>query len=171
MKLGVIFTIILLITGCSEKAEEYVDFKMAFKYSTDVGHFKFIKEIDWKVNGKQCTYPVRRYEVIKSFKGGLKSGEFIDLHGDVDSYENMEKERILFITKTTSEDTFSTDECDIQMFNQFKSISMSCCLVIPNELGNNKAVIFYEMLNSEQRGPDIPLPMESVYKTLTKYGD
>ncbi|MFD2168290.1 hypothetical protein ACFSJY_18680 [Thalassotalea euphylliae] len=171
MRLAFALISIFLLSSCSGEAEKYLDFKNAFKFSDDVGHFKFIETIDWEVNGKQCNWPIRKYEVIESFKGSLKAGDTIELHGDVDSYKNMEKERILFIRKTTREDTFSTEECDIKMFTDFKGISLSCCTVEIDAKTNKKMVLFFEMINSEQRGPDIPVALESVYETLRKYGD
>jgi len=171
MKLLSIILTLFFLTSCSDKAEELLDFKNAFYFSSDVGHFKFIRIFPREVNGKKCGYPVGEYEAIKIFKGNIKAGEVVRLHGGRMAYTEDEKERILFIRESTSEDTFSTDECDIKMMDEFKGISLTCCAIKTNPDLNIKEVAFFEMLNSEQRGPDILISLERVYKILAKYGD
>jgi hypothetical protein len=171
MKLLSVILTLFFITSCSDPAEELLDFKNAFYFSSDVGHFKFIRVFPRVINGKKCGYPVGEYEAIKSFKGNIKSGEIVRLHGGRMNYAEDEKERILFIRKYTSEDTFSTDECDIKMMDEFKGISLTCCAVKTNPNTNIKEVAFFEMPDSERRGPDILISLDRVYKVLTKYGD
>ena len=171
MKLLSILLTLFLLTSCSDKAEELLDFEKAFYYSSDVGHFKFIRMFPREVNGKKCGYPVGEYEAIKIFKGNIKPGQLVRLHGGRMSYSDDEKERILFIRNSTSEDTFSTDGCDIKMMDEFKGISLTCCAVKTNAATNIKEVVFFEMLDSEHRGPDILISLDRVYKILAKYGD
>ena len=171
MKLLSIILTLFFITSCSDQAEELLDFDGAFYFSSDVGHFKFIRIFPREVNGKKCGYPVGEYEAIKTFKGNIKPGEIVRLHGGRMAYSEDEKERILFIRESTSEDTFSTDECDIKMMDEFKGISLTCCAIKTNPNTNIKEVAFFEMLDSEHRGPDILISLDRVYKILAKYGD
>jgi len=157
--------------SCSDKLDETFDFKNAFKYSENVGHLKFLEKVNVELNGKQCHLPIYKYEVIKSFKGNLKTGDVIELQGDVDSYENMKKERISFIRSTTADETFSKEECDIKMFSEYKAISLTCCVIETNSDTNKKEVIFFQMITSERTGPPIPVDLESVYVKLARYGE
>jgi hypothetical protein len=162
---------VFFLISCSDKLDETFDFKNSFKYSEDVGHLKFIEKVNIDLNGKQCNLPIYKYEVITSFKGDLKTGDVIELQGDVDSYENMKKERISFISSTTADHTFSKDECDIKMFSEYKAISLTCCVIETNLETTKKEVIFFKMITSERRGPPIPIDLETVYVKLEKYGD
>ena len=168
MKIIILAIFAICLSSCSRPFDEIINFESASEYSTDIGHFEFLKTVPRVIDGKRCTYPVRKYRAIKIFKGSLQAGDVIELHGDVDSYENMESERILFISNTSSADTFSTEKCDIEMFESYKGINNWCCNITTDSKTSEKFVVLYKMVNSEQKGPDILVPLISVYKELER---
>ena len=160
-------SVILLL--CLMSCGEEVDLQLLqgqSKGSTDSGHFEFIKYVSFEVDGKACKQQVRQYRAIKVFNGSLKPGDTIEAWGNVDSRQNMEGERILLMKNYRPSPETEYDECKKYMFSKYKSIHNWCCGIETDKKTGNKMVLFYKMLNSEQRGPDIPVKIETVYNAL-----
>lgn len=144
-----------------------MDFSGEFNFSTDVAHLIYVQTIPRIINGETCDYPVKEYEVIKSVKGELKQGELIRVLST--AQEDKGAESILFLYRENVEDYRAPNECVIDRVKNYKSVMLT--YVIKNESNLNKSVVFFEMPDSETRGPDIFISLPAVYSKLEEFGE
>jgi hypothetical protein len=166
MRLAFFISILFLISSCS-KHEKLLGFSGEFKLSTDVAHFIYVQTIPRVINGETCDYPVKEYEVIKTFKGELKQGELIRVLAT--GIESKGDESILLLYRQNIKDYRVPNDCVIDRIKKYKSVILS--YVINNEPNSNKSVVFFEMPDSETRGPDILISLSDVYSKLEEFGE
>lgn len=78
-------------------------------------------------------------------------------------------ESILFLYRENIEDYRAPNDCIIDRVGNYKSVMLS--YVINNESNSNKSVVFFEMTDSETRGPDILISLPAVYSKLEEFGE
>ena len=166
MRLAFFISILFLISSCS-KHEKLLSFSGEFKFSTDVAHFMYVQTIPRIINGKTCEYPVKEYEVIKTFKGDLKQGELISVLATGNEVKGDES--ILLLYREDIADYRGPNNCIIDRVKNYKSVLLS--YVINKDSASNKNVVFFEMPNSETRGPDILISLSDVYSKLEEFGE
>lgn len=166
MRLAFFITILFLISSCS-KHEQLLDFSGEFKFSTDVAHFMYVQTIPRVINGETCDYPVKEYEVIKTFKGELKQGEFIRVLATGKEVKGAES--ILLLYRESLEDYREPNNCVIDRVQNYKSAMLS--YVIKKDSASNKGVVFFKMPDSETRGPDMLISLRDVYSQLEEFGE
>jgi hypothetical protein len=166
MRLAFFISILLLISSCS-KHEKLLDFSGEFKFSTDVAHFMYVQTISRIINGETCDYPVKEYEVIKTFKGELKQGELIRVLAT--GNEAKGDESILLLYRESIEDYRVPNKCVIDRVQNYKSVMLS--YVIKDVSASNKSVVFFDIPDSKTRGPDILIGLRDVYSKLEEFGE
>jgi DNA-directed RNA polymerase beta' subunit len=166
MRLAFFISILFLISSCA-KHEQLLDFSGEFKLSTDVAHFMYVQTIPRIINGKTCDYAVKEYEVIKTFKGELKQGELIRVLATGNEVKGDES--ILLLYRESIDDYREPNNCVVDRVQNYKSVMLS--YVIKKDSASNKSVVFFEMPNSETRGPDILIGLRDVYSKLEEFGE
>jgi hypothetical protein len=165
MKSHLPLLLVMFLVSCGDEVDFQI-LKAQSKGSSDSGHFEFVKYVSFEVDGQKCADKVRQYKAIKVFSGNLKPGDTIEAWGNVDSIDNMEGERILLMKNYSPSPEVEYDKCTMHMFKNYRAIHSWCCGINTDNKTGNKFVLFYKMINSEQRGPDIPVKLEKVYQAL-----
>ena len=165
MKFAFFLFTLLLISSCT-KHEQLLEFGGEFKFSTDVAHLKYVRIIPRIVDERTCDYPVKEYEVLRVFKGALKKGQLIRVLAT--GKESKGDESILLLYSESLRDYMEPDNCIIDRVNNYKSVMLSFA-IIENSL-SKKSVVFFEMPDSETRGPDILISLADVYRKLEEFG-
>lgn len=164
-RLNFLLILVLSVSACAEKIPADVDLKWQYNHSTDVGRFKIVRTLPMPIEKGECGFILWELETKEKFKGALRVGDLIQVWGPNDSSYWEHGERLMFIREY--EDNGYND-CSAYLFANYKQVHWSCCEI--TGLNDSSEVQFETMINSEERGPDIPVAASTVYKHLRSYG-
>ncbi|WP_158769985.1 hypothetical protein [Paraglaciecola sp. L1A13] len=165
MKQAFLSIFILLLAACGSEIPEHIDLKWHYENSIDVARFKVVQTIPVVLGGSQCDAIVWELESVETFKGKLKQGDKIRVWGPNDpTYWALGKDRIMFLDYYQGQ---GYDSCSSHLFSNFKQVTWGGCEISTKDKTEN--VLFHTMINSEQRGDDIPVASETVFNILRSY--
>ena len=104
------------------------------------------------------------FEAIEVFKGRTRVGERVQLWGGDSAEYSQGDESLLFIHWY---DGTGDSPCTKYLFSNYRQIHNWCCKV--KQAPSGRFLVFYEMLDSETRGPDILVPAERVFSILREF--
>ncbi|WP_146216811.1 hypothetical protein [Glaciecola sp. KUL10] len=159
-----------MIVGCTpEKAPpERLHLEWNYKYSSHVIHAKLIESKTSISNSNKCAVNFSVFEVLESFKGGVPSGNLLQITG-VNAHEVTEEgsEHLLLLIPFVADDFPGYGECSNQKYSNFLSIHNWCCSI---DTRNEHSLIVYDMINSEQKSENYLLPTEPIFDFLRQQG-
>ncbi|WP_105198916.1 hypothetical protein [Pseudoalteromonas sp. T1lg10] len=158
-------SIIFLLIGCASGIPKDTNLEWQYNHSTDVAHFNVLRTLPMEIEAEKCNFIVWELEAIQTFKGNLLPGDKIQVWGPNDpEYWQVGGERLMFLRMYEGN---GYNSCSTHLFRSYKQVHWSCCEI--TEKDGAAEVQFETMLNSEQRGPDIPVDANKVFEALRSY--
>jgi hypothetical protein len=154
-----------VLTGCSSGIPADADLRWQYDHSTDVGRFLVVNVTPLGLPNQTCELIVWDLNTLESFKGPLTGGQMVQVWGPSDPKQwRIGEERLMFLRQY---DGNSYDDCSKRLFEGYKQVHWSCCEIKGS--GGDATVLFESMLNSEARGPDIPVDAAVVFAELRSF--
>lgn len=158
----------IFLSACSnfDRVEERARLNWNYDYSSDVVHAITLRNTVSRTNNGECNVRYSEFRVIESFKGTFKVGDIIKASGiSAHEYTDEGTEQFLLLKPFIAKHYPGYGECSNEEYEEYLSIHNWCCSINTEE---ERSLVMYDMINSEQSGPRYLVPVADVFRELRK---